>query len=186
MGSQEGPRTFSQDSAGGGAPLCLSRGPAKVLVSSVDGFLRYLDVSLQYLTVSPRISLHLLASPRICPYLPVSRISWYLPVSPGKRYPAISPAISRHIPPRIPRKEPASLGICPCAPPPYRRRTRSARSPRAGACCLSHNHQRRQLDWLPPHGNLRRSTRAADTPVPRPPHGRLSRPAGQSRRCRPL
>ena len=28
-------------------------------------FLRYLDVSLQYLTVSPRISLHLLASPRI-------------------------------------------------------------------------------------------------------------------------
>ena len=49
---------------------------------------------------------------------------------------------------------PKPIDACPCAPPPYRRRTRtcSARSPRAGACCLSHNHQRRHLDWLPPHG----------------------------------
>ena len=71
------------------------------LSPSADGFLRYLDVSLQYLTVSPRISLHLIASPRICPYPPVSARISYLPVSPGiSRYlPVSRHIVPRHIPP---------------------------------------------------------------------------------------
>ena len=72
-----------------------------------------------YLLASPRISPHLPVSARICPYLPVSARISYLLVSPGiSRYlprvsrhipphPAIS-AISRHIPPRIPRKKPST------------------------------------------------------------------------------
>ena len=115
-----------------------------------------------------------------------TRAATALQVEPTTQRPASARLLSARAAPQHRSCTHKPIDACPCAPPPYRRRTRSARSPRAGACCLSHNHQRRQLDWLPPHGNLRRSTRAADTPVPRPPHGRLSRPAGQSRRCRPL
>ena len=101
-----------------GAPRARRRGVRRCAALVRTVFLRYLDISLQYLTVSPRISLHLIASPRISPYLPVSArirpylvspgISRYLPVSPGI---LPYPAISRHIPPRIPRKKPSTPGM---------------------------------------------------------------------------